>query len=67
MYEGRIVLSAIKTLDLDSYEEVPIGSIELRGVPAVSRTHTYSFDGSLEALDDYRRTFRCPSLTRHPR
>jgi hypothetical protein len=54
-YGGRIVFSAITTLTADSYEEHPIGSLEPRGMAGVSRTHTYTFDGDLEAVDGYRR------------
>ncbi len=57
-YGRRIVLSAITTLNDTDYEEHPIGSIEPAGTHGIERTHTYSFDGSTEALDGYRRTFR---------
>jgi hypothetical protein len=57
-YGQRIVLSAITTLTTDAYEEKIIGSIEPAGVVGVQRTHTYTFDGSIEALDGYRRDLR---------
>jgi hypothetical protein len=59
-YGRRIVLSAINTLTPDAYAEHPISSIEPDGFPGVRRTHTYTFDGSIEALDGYRRVFRRP-------
>ncbi len=54
-YGRRIVLSAITTLTPDAYEEHPIGTIEPAGVPWIERTHTYSFDGAIQALDGFRR------------
>jgi hypothetical protein len=57
-YGRRVVLCAITTLTLDQYEEHPIDSIEPKGVPGLLRTHTYSFDGAIEALDGYRRVRR---------
>ncbi len=57
-YGGRIVLSEITMLTPDAYAEHPVGTIDPRGVPGVSRTHTYTFDGSVEALDAYRRVRR---------
>jgi hypothetical protein len=65
-YGRRIVLSAIRTLTLDEYEEQVIGSIEPSGVPGVQRTHTYTFDGSVEAVDVYRRALRRPGRGRLP-
>lgn len=59
-YGGRIVLSEITTLTPDAYAERAVGAIEPRGVPGVSRTHTYTFDGSVEALDGYRQVRRRP-------
>ncbi|MEW6223311.1 MAG: hypothetical protein AB1627_01650 [Chloroflexota bacterium] len=57
-YGRRIVLSAITTLTPDAYEERPIGTIEPEGVPGIERTHTYSFDGGIQALDGFRRVSR---------
>jgi len=59
-YGQRIALSAITTLTPDEYEEHPIGSIEPEGLPQIRRTHTYTFDGSVEALDGYGRVPRWP-------
>lgn len=58
VYGGRIVLSAITTLTPADYQEHEVGSIEPEGIPGVTRTHTYTFDGSVEALDGYRRVPR---------
>ena len=66
-YGRRIVLSAITTLTPDEYEEHPIGSIEPEGVSGIRRTHTYTFDGSIEALDGYRRVLRRPGRVRASR
>ena len=63
-YGQRIVLSSITKLTTDEYEEHQIGSIEPVGIPGIQRTHTYSFDGSVEALDGYRRTPRWQSRAR---
>lgn len=63
-YGGRIVLSAITTLSPDAYDERRVGSIEPRGLPGFCRTHTYTFDGSVEALDGYRQIWRRPCRTR---
>jgi hypothetical protein len=63
-YGHRISLSVITTLTPDAYEEHPIGFIEPTGFPGVRRTHTYTFDGSIEALDGYRRVARRPRLRR---
>lgn len=57
-YGRRIVLNAIITLTDADYEERPISSIEPTGFPGIVRTHTYSFDGTLEALDGYQRRLR---------
>lgn len=66
-YGQRIVLSAITSLSTTDYEEHPIASIEPAGIPGIRRTHTYTFDGTTEALDGYRRTLRRPRLRRsHP-
>ena len=64
-YGQRIVLSSITTLTLDEYEERPFNSIEPEGATGVRRTHTYTFDGSIEALDGYRRVLRRPRRS-HP-
>jgi hypothetical protein len=61
------MLSAITRLTPDEYEEHPIGSIEPIGLQGVQRTHTYTFDGSIEALDGYRRVRRWPGRTRTAR
>ena len=58
VYGRRIVLSAITSLTPDAYEEHEVGSIEPEGIPNVTRTHTYTFDGSIEALDGYRQVPR---------
>ena len=63
-YGQRTVLSSITKLTTDEYEEHQIGSIEPVGIPGIQRTHTYSFDGSVEALDGYRRTPRWQSRAR---
>ena len=57
-YGGRIVLSAIGKLSATEYEERVVGTIEPWGMRGVSRTHTYNVDGSIEALDGYRRVIR---------
>jgi hypothetical protein len=57
-YGGRTVLKAITTLTETDYAERPIGTIEPIGLPGISRTHTYTFDGPVEAVDGYRRRFR---------
>lgn len=57
-YGRRIVLNAIDTLTETAYSEHPISLIEPNGFPGIERTHTYSFDGTVEALDGYRRRFR---------
>lgn len=66
-YGRRIVLSAITTLTQDKYEENPIGSIEPTGMAGIQRTHTYSFDDSIEALDGYGRVPRWPRRGRASR
>ena len=66
-YGKRIVLSAITELTPKTYEERPIGSIEPQGLPGISRTHTYTFDGPIEALDGFRRTLRRPAWPRGKR
>jgi hypothetical protein len=63
-YGERISLSVITTLTADAYEEHSIGSIEPTGFAGVRRTHTYTFDGSVEALDGYRRVARIPRFGR---
>jgi hypothetical protein len=63
-YGERIALSAITKLTPDAYEEHPIGFIEPTGFAGVRRTHTYTFDGSFEALDGYRRVARRPGFGR---
>ena len=45
---------------------VQIGTIEPRGLPGFNRTHTYTFDGSIEALDGYRRMLRRPDVAAAP-
>ncbi len=57
-YGRRVVFSAITTLTPTEYEEHPIAAIEPTGVPGITRTHTFSFDGQIEALDGYRRVPR---------
>ena len=57
-YGGRIMLSRISMLSATEYEEQVVGMIEPRGMRGVNRTHTYSFDGAMEALDGYRRVPR---------
>ncbi len=66
-YGRRIVLSAITKLTPSDYEERIIGSIEPEGIPGITRTHTYTFDGSIEALDGYRRLRRGPRRARSAR
>jgi hypothetical protein len=65
-YGHRIALSEITTLTADRYEERPMGSIEPVGLPGFQRTHTYTFDGTVEALDGYRRMVRRPGRQRRP-
>lgn len=67
VYGGRIVWSAIRRLSMTEYEEEPIGSTEPRGAPGVHRTHTYSTEGTVDAIDGYRRTLRRPRLPGGPR
>jgi hypothetical protein len=57
-YGRRIVLNEIKTLTTTEYAEAPIAAIEPEGIPDVTRTHTYSVDGPVEALDGYVRRRR---------
>lgn len=59
-YGRRIVLNRIESLSPDEYREVPIGTIEPRGLAGVRRTHTYSRDGPFETLDglSYQPRFR---------
>jgi hypothetical protein len=66
-YGRRIVLSAIRTMTTTDYAEEPVAAIEPDGIPGVSRTHTYSVDGTIEALDGYRRRRRFPSVGRPSR
>ena len=54
-YGRRVVLNAVTILTTEAYEEEPIGHIEPVGYPDVTRTHTYTFDGTVEAVDGYRR------------
>jgi hypothetical protein len=60
MYGHRIVLNAISTLTPEEYLERPIGFIQPDGIRGVQRTPTYTFDGSIEALDGYHRVLRVP-------
>jgi hypothetical protein len=53
-YGRRIVLNRIEVLSPDEFREVPIGTIEPRGLAGVIRTHTYSVDDGIEALDGLR-------------
>ena len=62
-YGRQIILSAISTLTPTEYAERPIGSIRPDHMRGVQRTHTYTFDGSIEALDGYRRVLRLPGRT----
>jgi hypothetical protein len=57
-YGRRIVLNEIRTLTTTEYAEAPIATIEPEGIPDVTRTHTYSVDGPVEALDGYLRRRR---------
>jgi hypothetical protein len=66
-YGRRIVLSAITKLTPEAYEEHPIGSIEPEGMAGFRRTHTYTADGPVEALDGYRRVLRRPPWVRPSR
>ncbi len=60
VYGRRIVLSEILVLTPDDYRERPIATIEPAGLADMQRTHTYTFDGTTEALDAYRRVPRYP-------
>ena len=53
-YGRRIVLNRIDVLTPDDYEETPVGSVEPGWLPGVVRTHTYTADGGIEALDGVR-------------
>ena len=57
-YGRRIVLNEIRTLTTTEYAEAPIATIEPEGIHDVTRTHTYSVDGPVEALDGYLRRRR---------
>jgi hypothetical protein len=58
VYGERITLNAITELTLTRYSERQIGTIEPAGMRSVERTHTYSFDAGIEALDGCRRVPR---------
>jgi hypothetical protein len=53
-YGSRISLNRIDVLTEDEYRETPIGTIEPGWLPGVVRTHTYTADGGIEALDGVR-------------
>ena len=53
-YGRRIVLNRIEVLSADEYRETPIGTIEPRWLAGVLRTHTYTVDDGMEALDGLR-------------
>jgi hypothetical protein len=53
-YGRRIILNRIEVLTQTEYRETPVGSIEPGWLPGVMRTHTYTVDGDLEALDGLR-------------
>ena len=53
-YGRRIVLNRIEILSEEAYREVPVGTIEPRGLAGVRRTHTYTADDGIEALDGFR-------------
>jgi hypothetical protein len=53
-YGRRVVLNRIELMSLDDYREAQIGSIEPSGIPGVLRTHTYTTDGGIEAVDGLR-------------
>jgi hypothetical protein len=53
-YGKRISLNRIDVLTHDEYRETPVGTIEPGWLPGVVRTHTYTADGSIEALDGVR-------------
>jgi hypothetical protein len=60
-YGRRVVLSEITRLDLEGYEERPVATIEPAGYPGATRTHTYTVDGNIEAVDAL---VRVPRLAR---
>lgn len=53
-YGRRIVMNRIEVLSMEEYRETPIGTIEPRWLAGVSRTHTYTVDDGIEALDGMR-------------
>jgi hypothetical protein len=53
-YGRRIVLNRIEVLSVDDYRETPISTIEPRWLAGVFRTHTYTVDDGIEALDGLR-------------
>lgn len=60
VYGARVTLNAIEEITTTSYRERRVGSIEASGMVGVTRTHTYTFAGDLEALDGYRQVPRWP-------
>ena len=62
-YGRRIVLNAISTMTPTEFEERQVGFIQPDQMRGVQRTHTYTFDGSIEVLDAYRRVLRLPGRT----
>ena len=53
-YGRRIVLNRIEVLSPDEYRETPIGTIEPRWLAGLLRTHTYTVDNGMEAIDGLR-------------
>ena len=61
-YGRRVVLNEITRLDREAYEERTIGTIEPTGTPGARRTHSYSTDGGMEAVDALVRRHRLSPL-----
>jgi hypothetical protein len=61
-YGSRISLNRIDVLTDEEYRETPVGTIEPGWLPGVVRTHTYTADGGIEALDGVRYERRSRSL-----
>ena len=63
-YGRRIILNEVVRLDVDVYEERWSGTVEPVGFPGATRTHTYTVDGGIEAVDAFVRAARVHLLAR---